>query len=51
MTGTIPVGGKLEFAVTDGGGRIFVNVEDKNEIVALDALGDEGHGPLAPGGV
>jgi YVTN family beta-propeller protein len=49
VAGTIPVGGKLEFAVTDGAGRIFVNVEDKNEIVALDAraMTVTAHWPLA----
>jgi YVTN family beta-propeller protein len=48
VTATIPVGGKLEFGVTDGKGRIFVNVEDKNEIVALDAQGMKvaAHWPL-----
>ena len=48
MAATIPVGGKLEFGVTDGKGRIFVNVEDKNEIVALDAQGMKvaAHWPL-----
>ena len=48
VAGTIPVGGKLEFGVTDGAGRIFVNVEDKNEIVALDARGMKvlAHWPL-----
>ena len=39
VAGTIPVGGKLEFGVTDGAGRVFVNVEDKSEIAALDASG------------
>jgi YVTN family beta-propeller protein len=34
---TIPVGGKPEFAVTDLTGKIYVNVEDKNEIAAIDA--------------
>jgi YVTN family beta-propeller protein len=34
---TIPIGGKLEFGQTDGKGQVFVNVEDKSEIVALDA--------------
>jgi YVTN family beta-propeller protein len=49
VVGTIPVGGKLEFAVTDGSGRIFVNVEDKGEIVALDAreMKVTAHWPLA----
>ena len=37
VAATIPIGGKLEFGVTDGAGRVFVNVEDKSEIVALDA--------------
>jgi YVTN family beta-propeller protein len=36
VAGTVPLGGKPEFAVSDGG-RIFVNVEDKAEIVAIDA--------------
>lgn len=30
------IGGSLEFAVPDGCGRMYVNVEDKNEIVVLD---------------
>ena len=33
---SVDVGGKPETAVTDGAGKIFVNVEDKNEIVAID---------------
>jgi YVTN family beta-propeller protein len=33
---TIPVGGKPETAVTDRKGTIFVNIEDKNEIVSVD---------------
>ncbi len=34
---SIAVGGKPETAVSDGEGKIFVNIEDKNEIVAIDA--------------
>jgi DNA-binding beta-propeller fold protein YncE len=34
--GTIEVGGALEAAVADGTGKVFVNVENKNEIVAVD---------------
>ena len=34
---SVDVGGKPETAVSDGAGKIFVNVEDKNEIVAIDA--------------
>lgn len=37
--GRIPVGGKLEFAVADGHGRVFVNVEDKGEIAVVDVAG------------
>jgi YVTN family beta-propeller protein len=33
---TVPVGGSLEFAVADGKGRVFVNVEDANEIAVID---------------
>ncbi len=36
VVATIPVGGKPETAVSDGAGKIFVNIEDKNEIVAID---------------
>jgi YVTN family beta-propeller protein len=35
--GTVDIGGKPEFAVTDGKGTIFVNNEDKSEIVAFNA--------------
>jgi YVTN family beta-propeller protein len=33
---TVPVGGSLEFATSDGGGRLYVNVEDKNEVAVID---------------
>lgn len=33
---SVDVGGKPETAVSDGAGKIFVNVEDKNEIVEVD---------------
>ncbi|MEO6330729.1 MAG: YncE family protein [Ginsengibacter sp.] len=33
---TIDVGGKPETAVSDGKGKVFVNIEDKNEIAAVD---------------
>ena len=36
VAGTIPVGGKLEFAATDGKDNVYVNVEDKSELVQLD---------------
>ncbi len=50
VTGTIPLGGKPEFAVADGKGRVYVNIEDKSEIVALDAkaLQVKSRWPLEP---
>jgi YVTN family beta-propeller protein len=36
LAGTIEVGGDLEAAVTDGSGKAFVNVENKNEIAVVD---------------
>jgi DNA-binding beta-propeller fold protein YncE len=37
VVGTVPLGGKPEFAVADGKGRIYVNIEDKSELVRFDA--------------
>ena len=37
VVGSIPLGGKPETAQADGDGHIFVNVEDKNQIVAFDS--------------
>jgi YVTN family beta-propeller protein len=34
---TIPLPGKPEFAAVDGKGMVFDNIEDKNEIVRIDA--------------
>ncbi len=34
--GSIAVGGTLEEMATDGAGRLFVNVEDKSEMVEID---------------
>jgi DNA-binding beta-propeller fold protein YncE len=36
VVATIPVGGDLEFPVADGAGKVFVNVEDKNQIAVID---------------
>jgi len=49
--GTIPLGGKPEFAVSDEKGHVFVNIEDKSEIVELDSgkLTVENHWSIAPG--
>lgn len=35
--GTVALGGAPEFAAADGHGRVFVNLEDKNEVVAIDS--------------
>ena len=35
----ISLGGKPEFGVTDGAGKLYVNIADKSEIVELDAVG------------
>jgi YVTN family beta-propeller protein len=34
--GTIALGGKPEFAVSDGHGRMYVNIEDKAELAVVD---------------
>lgn len=38
VIGTVALGGKPEAAVSDRKGTVFVNVEDKNELVAFDAV-------------
>lgn len=35
--GTVKLEGAPEFAVADGKGTVFVNIEDRNELVAIDA--------------
>src|SRR5438445_7885199 len=51
VAGTIPLGGKPEFAASDEKGHVFVNIEDKNEIIQFDSnkLAVENHWPIAPG--
>ena len=48
---TIPLGGKPETAVSDGAGKIYVNIEDKNEIAVVDIKTKEvkARWSLAPG--
>ena len=36
VVGTLAVSGKPEFAVSDGRGRAFVNIEDRNTIAVID---------------
>jgi DNA-binding beta-propeller fold protein YncE len=37
VVGTVPLPGKPEFPVVDGAGTIFVNIEDANSVVRIDA--------------
>jgi hypothetical protein len=36
LVGSVPLGGKPEFGVTTGQGRLYVNLEDKAEIAEID---------------
>jgi YVTN family beta-propeller protein len=51
VVATIPLGGAPEEAVPDGTGNIFINLEDKNEIVVVDInkMKVTSHIPLGPG--
>jgi YVTN family beta-propeller protein len=48
---TIPLEGKPEFPVSDGKGKIYVNIEDKSLITVIDAktMKVEKSWPIAPG--
>ncbi len=50
LLGTIKLDGKPEFAASDGKGQIFVNIEDKSELDAIDPnkLEVTAKWPLAP---
>jgi DNA-binding beta-propeller fold protein YncE len=52
VIGKIDLGGGPEFAVADGKGTIYINLEDKNEIVAVDSssLKIKSRWPVAPAG-
>src|SRR5690242_10862403 len=52
VVGTVALGGGPEFAVADGKGTVFVNLEDKAELVAIDSntLKITSRWPLAPAG-
>ncbi len=51
VAGTVELKGKPESATTDGKGTVYVNIEDKDEVVALDAkeLKVKARFPTAPG--
>ena len=50
VAGTLELGGRPEFAVADGKGNIYVNIEDKSELVQFDAqkLAVLNRWPMAP---
>jgi DNA-binding beta-propeller fold protein YncE len=51
VVGTVPLDGKPEFAVVDGAGHLWVNLEDSSAVVELDTrkLQVIARWPLAPG--
>jgi YVTN family beta-propeller protein len=50
LAGTIPLGGGPEFAVSDGKGNLYVNLEEQNETLHIDVntLQVKDRWPLAP---
>jgi YVTN family beta-propeller protein len=50
VAGTVDLGGGPEFAVADGKGYVFNNLEDQNQVVKINSkkLAVEQHWPLAP---
>ncbi|MBV9670318.1 MAG: YncE family protein, partial [Acidobacteriales bacterium] len=50
VDGTIALGGKPEFPVSDGRGNVYDNIEDKNEIVQIDSksMKVKNHWSIAP---
>ena len=51
LVDSIAVGGKPEVPVTDNAGKIYVNIEDKSEVVEIDMIKMEviNHWALSPG--
>ncbi len=50
VAGTLALGGKPEFAVADGKGSIYVNIEDTSELIHIDSqkITETHRWPLAP---
>lgn len=38
VVATLPLGGKPEFSAGDGKGKVYVNIEDTNEVVEMDSF-------------
>ena len=51
VVATIPLGGTPEAGVSDGAGRVFVNIEDRNNLAVIDVAKREivASWPIAPG--
>ena len=51
VVGHVPLSGKPEFAISDGAGRVFVNLEDKSMVAVFDpkTFKTVAEWPLAPG--
>lgn len=51
VIGTIPLDGKPEFSVTDGKGKVYVNIEDKSviNVINVSTLKVDKHWSIAPG--
>ncbi len=52
VVGTVELGGAPEFAVVDGEGTVYINLEDKDVVVAVDSrnLSIKSRWPVAPAG-
>jgi YVTN family beta-propeller protein len=50
VIGTVPLGGGPEFTIADGKGNVFVNLEDKSELLRIDSksLQVKDRWPVAP---
>jgi len=48
----IELGGKPEFLAVDGAGKVYINLEDKNQVAVVDLKARKvlAHWPVAPGG-
>lgn len=48
----IDLGGKPEFLAPDGAGKVYINLEDKNQVAVVDLKARKvlAHWPVAPGG-
>jgi DNA-binding beta-propeller fold protein YncE len=48
----IALGGKPEFLAADGAGKVYINLEDKNQVAVVDLKARRvlAHWPVAPGG-